>query len=53
MDKPDLLEIRGAILDALAFIETLRRGPDGEHGNGGMELQPLQDTARPPATGAS
>ena len=36
MDKSELLDIRAAILDALAFLETLRRGPDGEHGNGGI-----------------
>ena len=30
MDKNELLEIRRAILDALALLETLRRGPDGE-----------------------
>ena len=34
MDKSELLEIRAAILDALAFLETLRRGPDGELGSG-------------------
>ncbi len=37
MDKDELLDIRAAILDALAFIETLRRGPDGEHDNGGHD----------------
>ena len=46
MDKNDLLDIRAAILDTLAFIETLRRGPDGEHGNGGMDRQRIEKTAQ-------
>ena len=46
MDKSDLLDIRAAILDALAFIETLRRGPDGEHGNGGHDRKRVRKTAQ-------
>ncbi len=46
MDKNERLEIRRAILDALAFIETLRRGPDGEHGNGGHERERVEKVAQ-------
>ena len=35
-----------AILDALAFLETLRRGPDGEHGNGGHDRERVEKTAQ-------
>ncbi len=43
MTKDDLLDIRRAVLDALAFLETLRRGPDGEHGNGGHDRERVED----------
>ncbi len=46
MGKGELLEIRAAILDALAFLETLRRGPDGEHGNGGPDRERVETTAQ-------
>ena len=46
MDKSELLEIRAAILDVLAFIETLRRGPDGAHGNGGHDRERVEKTAQ-------
>ena len=46
MDKNELLDIRRAILDALAFLETLRRGPDGEHGNGGHDRERVEKTAQ-------
>ena len=44
-DKEVLLETRAAILDALAYLEPLRRGPDGEGGNGGMERRRAEQTA--------
>ena len=46
MDKPELLAVRRAVLDALAFLETLRRGPDGEHGNGGHDLERVEKVAQ-------
>ncbi len=46
MTNDQLLDIRRAILDALAFIEMLRRGPDGEHGNGGMERERVEKVAQ-------
>ena len=46
MDKNELLEIRRAILDALALLETLRRGPDGEGENGGMERERVEKVAQ-------
>ncbi len=46
MDKSELLEIRAAILDSLALLETLKRGPDGEHGNGGHDRERVEKTAQ-------
>ena len=46
MNQDELLDIRAAILDALAFLETLRRGPDGEHGNGGHDRERVEKTAQ-------
>ncbi len=46
MDESELLDIRRAILDALAFLETLRRGPDGEHGNGGHDRERFEKTSQ-------
>ena len=46
MDKNELLDIRAAILDALAFLETLKRGPDGEHGNGGHDRERVEKTVQ-------
>ncbi len=45
MDKDVLLETRAVILDALAFLETLRRGPDEDGGNGGMERRRAEQMA--------
>ncbi len=45
MDKNELLDVRAAILDALAFLKTFRRGPDGEGGNGGYERRRVEKTA--------
>ena len=46
MDKPELLAVRRAVLDALAFLETLRRGPDGAHGNGGHDRERAEKVAQ-------
>ena len=46
MHESELLDIRRAVLDALAFIETLRRGPDGEHGNGGHDRERVEKVAQ-------
>ena len=35
----ELLAVRRAVLDALALLETLKRTPDGEHGNGGHDVE--------------
>ena len=40
-----LLDVRATILDALAFLKTFRRGPDGEGGNGGIERRRAERTA--------
>ena len=45
--KNELLDIRAAILDALALLETLRRGPDGEHGNGGHDRERIENKRWP------
>ena len=34
------------MLDALALLETLRRGPDGEHGNGGHDRERVEKVAQ-------
>ncbi len=44
IDKSDLLDICAAILDALAFLETLKRSPDGEHGNDGHDRERVEKT---------
>ncbi len=44
-DKDALLDVRATILDALAFLKTFRRGPDGEGGNGGIERRRAERTA--------
>ena len=46
MTQDELLDIRRAVLDALAFIETLRLGPDGEGENGGMERERVEKVAQ-------
>ncbi len=46
MNQDELLNIRAAILDALALIETLKRGPDGEHGNGGHDRERVEKVAQ-------
>ncbi len=46
MTADELLDIRRAVLDALAFLETLRRGPDGEHGNGGHDRERVEKVAQ-------
>ena len=46
MDTSDLLDIRRAVLDALAFLELLKRGPDGEHGNGGHDRERVEKVAQ-------
>ncbi len=43
--KDALLDVRDTILVALAFLETFRRGPDREGGNGGMERRRVEKTA--------
>ena len=45
IDKEVLLETRAAILDALAFLETLKRGPDEDGGKGGMERRRTEQMA--------
>ena len=45
MNQDELLDIRRAVLDALAFLETLKRGPDGEHGNGGHDRERVEKVA--------
>ena len=44
--KNDLLEVRASILDALALLKTLKRGPDGGHGNGGHDRERVEKTAQ-------
>ena len=46
MTADELLDIRAAVLDALAFLETLRRGADGEHGNGGHDRERVKKVAQ-------
>ena len=45
LDEDALLDVRATILDALAFLKTFRRGPDGEGGNGGHERRRVEKTA--------
>ena len=42
IDKEVVLETRAAILDALAFLETLERGPDED---GGLERRRAEQMA--------
>ena len=46
MDKAELIEVRASLLDALALLETLLRGPDGNEGNGGLESRRAMETTR-------
>ena len=45
IDKEVVLETRAAILDALAFLETLERGPDEDGGDGGLERRRAEQMA--------
>ena len=44
VDKYGLLDIRAATLEALSFLEPLRRSPDGEHGNGVHDQERVEKT---------
>ncbi len=46
MNQDELLDIRRAVLDALALLETLKRTPDGEHGNGGHDRERVEKVAQ-------
>ena len=46
MTQDELLEIRSVILDALSFLETLRRGADGEDGSGGHDRERVKKVAQ-------
>ena len=42
MTADELLDIRRAVMGAVAFLVTLRRGPDGELRNGGLDWERLE-----------
>ena len=46
MYKHELLDIRRAVLDTLSFLETLRRCPAGEDGNGGHDRERVEKVAQ-------